>query len=91
MQKIISKKNRQHNGQKEKVPKYKQRYTKHTYKTKDRVKRTPLKTGVELRCNDLWLSLKKYEVLGRDEQFKPFVAATGTAYPSGAPEFTPGS
>jgi hypothetical protein len=30
-------------------------------------------------------------VLGRDEQFKSFVAATGTAYPSGAPEFTPGS
>jgi hypothetical protein len=31
---------------KEKVQKNKQRYTKHTYKTKDRVKRTPLKTGV---------------------------------------------
>jgi hypothetical protein len=36
----ISKKNRQHNGQKEK---YKQRSTKHTYITKDRVTRTPLK------------------------------------------------
>ena len=42
----ISKKNRQHNGQKEKVQKDKQRSTKHTYKTKDRVTRTPLKIGV---------------------------------------------
>ena len=32
-----SKKNRQHNDQKEKVQKDKQRSTKHTYKTKDRV------------------------------------------------------
>jgi hypothetical protein len=30
---------------KEKVQKDKQRSTKHTYKTKDRVKRTPLKVG----------------------------------------------
>ena len=36
---------------KEKVQKDKQRSTKHTYKTKDRVTRTPLKTGVELRCS----------------------------------------
>ena len=35
---------------KEKVQKDKQRSTKHTYKTKDRVTRTPLKTGGELRC-----------------------------------------
>jgi hypothetical protein len=41
-----SKKNRQHNGQKKKG---KQRSTKHTHKTKDRVTRTPLKTGGELR------------------------------------------
>ena len=41
-----SKKNRQHNGQKKKD---KQRFTKHTHKTKDRVTRTPLKTGGELR------------------------------------------
>ena len=41
-----SKKNRQHNGQKKKD---KQRSTKHTHKTKDRVTRTPLKTGGELR------------------------------------------
>jgi hypothetical protein len=35
---------------KEKAQKDKQRSTKHTYKTKDRVTRTPLKTGCELRC-----------------------------------------
>ena len=34
------------NGQKDK-----QRSTKHIYKTKDRVTRTPLKTGGELRCS----------------------------------------
>jgi hypothetical protein len=36
---------------KEKVQKDKQRYTKHTYKAKDRVTRTPLKTGGDLRCS----------------------------------------
>jgi hypothetical protein len=36
---------------KQKVQKDKQRSTKHTYQTKDRVTRTPLKTGVELRCS----------------------------------------
>jgi hypothetical protein len=41
----ISKKNKQHSGQKKKVQKDKQRSTKHTYKTKDRVTQTPLKTG----------------------------------------------
>jgi hypothetical protein len=56
-----SRKNRQHNGQKteeqttqwpkEKVQKDKQRPTKHTYKTKDRVTRTPLKTWSEFRCS----------------------------------------
>ena len=35
---------------KENVQKDKQRSTKHTHKTKDRVTRTPLKTGVELGC-----------------------------------------
>jgi hypothetical protein len=44
----ISMKNRQYNGQKEKVQKDKQRSTKYTCKTKDRVTRTPLKTGGEL-------------------------------------------
>ena len=36
---------------KEKVQKDKQRSTIHTYKTKDRVTGTPLKTGGELRCS----------------------------------------
>ena len=45
----ISKKNRQHNGQKKKIQMDKQRSIKHTYKTKDRVTRTPLKTGDEFR------------------------------------------
>ena len=35
----------------EKVQKDKQMYTKHTHKTKDRVTRTPLKTGDELWCS----------------------------------------
>ena len=44
-----SRKNRQHNiGQKKKD---KQRSTQHTHKTKDRVKRTPLRAGCELRCS----------------------------------------
>ena len=37
---------------KKKVQKDKQRSTKHTYKTKDRVTRTPVKTGGELRCSE---------------------------------------
>ena len=37
----ISKIYRQHNGQKKKGQKDKQRSTKHTYRTKDRVTRTP--------------------------------------------------
>jgi hypothetical protein len=36
---------------KEKVRKENPRSTKHAYKTKDRVTRTPLKTGCELRCS----------------------------------------
>ena len=36
---------------KEKGQKDKQRSTNHTHKTKDRVTRTPLKTGDELRCS----------------------------------------
>jgi hypothetical protein len=32
--------------------KYKQLSTKHTYKTKDRVTRTPLRTGGELKCSE---------------------------------------
>ena len=41
-----SKKNRQHKDQKETGQREKQRSTKRTRKTKDRVTRTPLKTGV---------------------------------------------
>jgi len=36
---------------KRKSTKGKQRCTKHTYKTKDRVTRTPLKSGGELMCS----------------------------------------
>jgi len=45
----IAKKNR-HTMAKRKAQKEKQRSTKRTYKTKDRVTRTPLKTRGELRC-----------------------------------------
>jgi len=34
-----------------KKEKDKQRSTKHTHKTQDRVTRTPINTGVELRCS----------------------------------------
>ena len=37
---------------KRKVQRDKQRSTKHTHKTKDRVTRTPLKTGCELMCSE---------------------------------------
>jgi hypothetical protein len=43
--------NKQHNGQKKKVQKDIQRSAKHTHKIKDRVTRTPLNTGGELRCS----------------------------------------
>ena len=46
----ISKKNRK-KWQKEEVQEDKQRSTKHTHKVKDRVTRTPLKTGGELGCS----------------------------------------
>jgi hypothetical protein len=46
----MSKNNRQQNGQKKKVQKDKQRSTKHTYKTKDRDTRTPLRIGGKVRC-----------------------------------------
>ena len=44
----MSNKNRQHNDQ---TKKDKQRSTKHTHTAKDRVTRTPLKTGGELKCS----------------------------------------
>ena len=43
-------KDRQHNGKKKKD---KQRSTKHTHKTKDRVTRTSPKTGGERRCSGM--------------------------------------
>ena len=49
-----SKKDRQHNGEKKKKKKKKedkQRSAQHTHKTKDRVTRTPIKTGSELMCS----------------------------------------
>ena len=48
---LIPKKNRQNNGPKEKIQKDKQRSTKHTHKTKNRVTQTPLKIGGELVTN----------------------------------------
>ena len=45
----ISKKNRQHNGQRKKYKKDKQRSTKHAHKAKDWVTWTPLKIGGEHR------------------------------------------
>ena len=47
---------------KQKVQKDKQRSTKHTYKTKDRVTRTPLKTGGELRCSGRVSSLHSISI-----------------------------
>jgi len=47
----ISKNNRQHIGQQKKD---KQRSTKHTYKTKDRVTRIPLKQGVNSGALEGW-------------------------------------
>ena len=45
----ISKKNKQNNGQKNK-----QRSTKHTHKTKDRLTRTPLKAGGNSGAPEGW-------------------------------------
>ena len=48
----------------EKVQKDKQRSTKHTYKTKDRVTRTPPKTGCELGCSGrVSSSCRKFKLL----------------------------
>jgi hypothetical protein len=47
----ISKKNIQHNGQKKEYKRTNNDLNKHTHRTKDRITRTPLKTGNELRCS----------------------------------------
>ena len=57
----ISKKNRQHNGHKKKD---KQRSTKHTYKTKDRVPGTPLNTWSELGCSGRSIK-KRFAILAK--------------------------
>ena len=57
----------------EQVQKDKQRSAKHTYKTKDRVTRTPLKTVGELRCpgrvNSSCITLVAHFVHYKGEQF----------------------
>jgi hypothetical protein len=63
--------------------KYKQRSTKHTYKTKDRVTRTPLKTGVN---SDLFLSLGNHRNICADKNdvvggVNEIVITTNGAYP----------
>jgi hypothetical protein len=50
----LSKKNIQHMGSKEKGQKDKQRSTKHTYQTKDRVTRTSPKMGVNTDASEGW-------------------------------------
>jgi hypothetical protein len=49
----ISKRNRQHNGQKKNYKTTNNDLQKHTHRTKDRVTRTPLKTGVN-SCAPEW-------------------------------------
>jgi hypothetical protein len=46
----VSKKNIQHNGQMKKYKRTNNDLKKHTHRTKDRITRTPLKTGDEPRC-----------------------------------------
>jgi hypothetical protein len=46
-----SKKHRKHNDQKKNYERTSNDLQKHTHKTKDRVKRTPLKPGDERRCS----------------------------------------
>jgi hypothetical protein len=48
---ILNSKNKQHNCQKKKYKRTNKDLQSITHKTKDRVTRTPLKTGVELRCS----------------------------------------
>jgi len=48
---ILNSKNRQHNCQKKKYKRTNKDLQGITHKTKDRVTRTPLKTGIELRCS----------------------------------------
>ena len=84
--------------------KNKQRSTKHTHKTKDRVKRTPIKAGGELMSSGRVSSYcstcrKHFPVLSSFTTYcrvcnqiikMGATSGAGTAYPSGAPELTPG-
>ena len=80
-------KNRQHNVQQDK-----QRSTKHTYKTKDRVTRTSLKTGGELRCSGRvnsscstsdtrHVNLVTHPVISHERGKDPEVFSTSGTYP----------
>jgi len=77
---------------KEKLQKDKQRSTKHTYNTKDRVNRTPLKPGGELRCSGRVSSscstsgtrrviLVTYPVISRERGKDREVFTTSGTYP----------
>jgi hypothetical protein len=57
-------------GRGEKAQKDKQRFTKHTYKTKDRVTLTPLKTGGDVMCS---CHLYDHYHGGESATFRPFV------------------
>jgi hypothetical protein len=61
-----------------------QRSAKHTHKTKDQVTRTPLKTNTQIK--KMWFAIFYTWHLVFDVK----TCVAGTAYPSGAPEFTPG-
>jgi len=81
----ISKKNRQHNGQKKNVQKDKQRSTKHTHKTKDRVTRTRLKSGrVSSSCSvsgTRRVNLAKNPVISHERGKDREVFTTSGTYP----------
>ena len=69
---------------KRKSTKDKQRSTKHTYKTKDRVTRTPLKTGGELMCSGrvnsscsiLSISIRLFPIMSIPTTFRLFLVLT---------------
>ena len=65
-------KDRQYNGQKNK-----KLSTKHTHKTKDRVARTLLKTGGELRCSGQLSSFSSTSGTRRDIFFSKLTATVG--------------
>jgi hypothetical protein len=69
----------------QKLQKDKQRSTKHTYTTKDRVTRTPLKTGGELRSPPMTMT---YHRACNYINTTGVTSGARTAYPSGEHEFT---